>query len=322
MGPVVTTLATIGPGIVGAAWTAVGTLVLAFARGRFTIMLGVLALAVGVATYPLIAVPLVLGIGVLRDIAASTWTPPRHAAPRPRDAGHRHRRPDTGSGSLRWWLGLTLLGLPIGVLGVLLALSQVGVPLDGPDRAALLLASIVVVVAGLAVSQPRAPAVAAGSVLLLAGLPWAGAGDALPVAVATVSLVGVLLINAWCSRPVEQRPHPLLRATVAIPVLVFAVVGALFLPPTVPVLPHAELAAWITGPSSEGGTVAVPASLWGDLVRDGVPPERLVRGGSGDTADWTVGTGQSTPGATEVARFGQEPALMVSKPAPDLPSAG
>jgi putative peptide zinc metalloprotease protein len=98
--------------------------------------------------------------------------------------------------------------------------------------------------------------------------------------------------------------------------VVLVVVGALFLPSTAPRLPTADLAAWITGPSSHGGTVAVPASLWGDLVRDGVPAERLVREGAGAPADWTVGAGEPPPGATAVARFGPEPVLTVSGHAP------
>ena len=92
--------------------------------------------------------------------------------------------------------------------------------------------------------------------------------------------------------------------------------GSLFLPVAGRTPLHEQLAAWIDGPTSSGGTVAVPAGLWGDLLRDGVPPDRLVPAGSvaAVEADWTVTVGGATAGPPPTAAFGGGPAALMVSP--------
>ena len=309
MGPVVTILATVGPGVLGAAWTAMGALLLTGVAGRAVAGFGVLAVAMGVLTAPVTAVPLALGLILL--LAADTGrTTGRHAR-----SGPRHARPDEAGADVRRWM-LVALVLPVVGLTAYLGTRPGDLPVDGSVRTVVALVAILVVMAAVWHRALRPLAAVTAAAVILAALPWPGAGSALAGVVGAVALLGALLIHTGDNRPPAERSHPLIRAAVAMPILVLVVVGAFFLPATAQKLPTADLAAWITGPSSQGGTVAVPASLWGDLVRDGVPPERLVRVGSGSAADWTVEMGRPAPGATAVASFGREPALTVSGSAP------
>jgi hypothetical protein len=137
--------------------------------------------------------------------------------------------------------------------------------------------------------------------------------------VALVGAVGlaVLVTDVLTRGPKANRPHPLLRAAVAVPALALTVVGALFLPVAAAGSAHAQLADWITGPASAGGTFAVPPALWGDLVRDGVPAGRLVMpaGAGAAGAEWTVEvSGRPVPGA--VAGFGAGPRSLTVLPLP------
>jgi putative peptide zinc metalloprotease protein len=302
MGPVVTTLATIGPGVLGVAWTAVGGVALLYGGGRLTIAAGVLAIAVGVATQPLLAVPLLVGTGVL--LAGGRVVGPA----RRRSSGPKHAQPRPGAGNPRWWV----VAVAAGIVAAVMTSSGGDVPLEGPDRTVLLLVCGLVVAAALLVRGTRVPAAGAVAGLVLAALPWPGAGSALPVALVAVLVLAVLLIEAWVSRPPDERPHPLLRALVALPVLVLVVVGALFTPETAPQPSPAALAEWITGPASGDGAVVVPAGLWGDLVRYGVPAERLARADStaAAAAEWQVVSGRPVPGAMAVAEFGSGPAAL------------
>jgi putative peptide zinc metalloprotease protein len=204
---------------------------------------------------------------------------------------------------------LTLLG----VLAAVVPAGQVGRPPDQAERTVLLLVAALVVVTALAVRRTRPPAVGAGALLILAVLPWPGAGSAAVLAVAAAVVLAAVLIDGVVRAPVPQRPHPLLRGLVVVPAAVLIVVGMLFQPARAMPLPHAALAAWIQAPGAGHGTVSVPAQLWGDLVRDGVAPDRLARAGSGpvDTAEWTVEVGATATAGSPVARFGTGPAALV-----------
>jgi len=103
-----------------------------------------------------------------------------------------------------------------------------------------------------------------------------------------------------------------------VPVLVVTAVGGLFMPASTPVLPHADLAAWITAPAAPSTPLSVPAAVWGDLLRDGVPPDRIRLGGSGDPRpdEWTVVSGSASSDPRAVAHFGSGAgALTVLEPA-------
>jgi hypothetical protein len=92
---------------------------------------------------------------------------------------------------------------------------------------------------------------------------------------------------------VASRPHPLLRAALAVPVLVVVVVGALLLPARAPDPVHRALADWLTDPASPARVLEVPPALWADLVRDGVPADRLhlAEAQTPSSAGWTVTVG-------------------------------
>jgi putative peptide zinc metalloprotease protein len=178
-------------------------------------------------------------------------------------------------------------------------------PLHGPERTVLLLVAAVVVVGGLLVRPLRPLAVAAGSVTLVAALPWGWAGDALVPALVSGVLLAVFVTAAYRHGPVVAGLPPMLRAAVTVPVLLLTVVGALLLPVSAPVPPHAALATWLTAPDAPPGTLLVPAGLWGDLVHDGVPAHRLIREGTGSaaSADWTVSA--AVPDAASVTTVGE-----------------
>jgi putative peptide zinc metalloprotease protein len=299
MGPAVTVLATVGPGIVGTAWAAAGTVVLACAPRRAVAVVGVLAIAAAVVTAPLVALPLVVGIGLLLGA-------------RERAAGRDHTDPEAHRGllvppglrdPLPWFLAL--LVLPAGGLAGTVARDAGEYPLPGPDRTVLLLLAAVVLACACLLARLRIAAAASAAALAAAAVPWWGAASALPVALVCSALLAALIIDAVAAGSSGERPHPLVRGSLSLPVVVLVLTGALFLPSAAPALPHGALARWLTGPDSPSGEVAVPDELWGDLVRDGVPGGRLVPTGpsSAASADWAVTVG-TPPASAAAARFG------------------
>ena len=303
VGPAVTVLATVSPGVVGAAWTALGALILVLADHRAWVIAGIAAVAAGVVTAPLIAVPLAVICGLLLATRERPeGSPARHAAAVRVRATHA----ESGRRDFRRWFAV-LLVLPVGGFVATLGSGHEDVFLGGAEQTVLLLLSTVVVAAGLLVRRlrPAAAVAASGAALVLA--PWPGAGVAAAVALSAVVLLSALLVDSL-GGPSEQRMHPLARGAVAVPILVLTIAASLFQPLSAPALAHASLAGWVTGPSADGGTVAVPDALWGDLVRDGVPPNRLVLpadGSAGDAA-WIVGVGGGVrPGAPAEVTFGR-----------------
>src|SRR3954447_5137970 len=309
MGPAVTVLATVSPGVVGAAWVALGVLMLVLADHRAWVIAGITAVAAGVVTAPLIAVPLTVTCGLLLATRERPeGSPARHAAAVPVRATHAESRRD-----FRRWFAV-LLVLPVGGFVATLASGHEDVSLRGAEHTVLLLLSTVVVAAALLVRRLRPAAAVAASAVALLLAPWPGAGAAAAVALSAVVLLSALLVDSQTG-PSEQRMHPLVRGAVAVPILVLTIAASLFQPLGAPALAHASLAGWITGPSADGGTVAVPEALWGDLVRDGVPPNRLVLPADGVARDaaWIVGVGGGVrPGAPAEVTFGRgEDALVV-----------
>jgi putative peptide zinc metalloprotease protein len=118
--------------------------------------------------------------------------------------------------------------------------------------------------------------------------------------------LGLLLVDALVGVPVAERPHSLLRAALAVPVLVMTFVGGLFMPASSPAFPHAELAAWITAPAGPSAPLSVPAAVWGNLLRDGVPPDRIHLAEPGDNAadGWAVVSGRVASDPRAVVEFG------------------
>jgi putative peptide zinc metalloprotease protein len=331
MGPAVVLLATIGPAVLGAAWAALGLLALCLARSRGRIVLAGSALAVAIATEPLLAVPLLAGLAVLLargDVIAhppAWWSAGRgdpgatrrpHHAPE-RSHAPRHRASPSGRRMPIRWPGVGLV-LTLGAVSMLLSDGHSAPPLGRVEQTSLLLLGGVVVLAALAWRVLRPAAFAVGALVTMAALPWTGAGSALVLTVPATVLLAMLLVESVTWGPVTQRPHPLLRALVAVPAFVLVAVGALFRPVAVGTAPHADVAAWITSPDAPEGRVAVPAGVWADLLRDGVPRHRLLPAPA-DDADWLVESGAPAPRTAPVSRFGTGSASLTVVPAPPSP---
>jgi putative peptide zinc metalloprotease protein len=280
--------------VLAVAWCAAGAALLARARGRVAVAVGATAIAVGVATAPLTTPPLAAGMALVVTGAPGGSTS-RQARPKPPAAGARR------------WVSVLLVLFAGGLAVDLLADGPGGPggPLHGSEQAVLLLLGGLVIVPALVVRNLRAPAVAAAAAVVVAALPLTGAGDALPLVIALVALLAALLVDHVARQPVSARPHPLLRAAIVIPVLVMVVVGALFSPRGVAERPHADLARWLVAPEARGGVLAVSPGLWGDLLRDGVPPGRLVEAGTPDAgrADWVVRSGAAAAGVEPTEQF-------------------
>jgi putative peptide zinc metalloprotease protein len=202
--------------------------------------------------------------------------------------------------------------VPAATVAGALGATGAGLPLNGVEGAVLLLVGALVVAAGFLVRVLRPPAAAAAAAVLLATLPWPGAGAALSLAVPAVAVVAMLLIHAMTHGPDAERPHPLLRLALLAPLSVLIVVGALTPPTTAQPSAHLALASWLTAPGSAQGTLAVPPGMWADLVRDGVPSDRLVPAAAAGRihTDWVVVTGPPSPGTGAVARIGSGAATL------------
>ncbi|NEM07513.1 hypothetical protein [Geodermatophilus normandii] len=247
MGPAVTVLAQVGPAVVGAAWTAVGatSLVLALRppHGRHRrrrgsvprppwVMAGLGAVLVGVATAPLTAVPLAVGAVVV--LVRVGRRPPR----------------------LRQWAGLVLGTCGLTALAASTApalLGSPGVALPDGEREVLLLVGALLAAGALVLRRGDAVAAAGGGVAALAAVPMPGADAVLPLLIVSSAVLGALVVAALTRQPVSARPHPLLRAVLAVPVLVLVVVGALLLPAPAVDPPHRALAGGLTAPASPAG---------------------------------------------------------------------
>ena len=290
MGPIVSSLAAVTGALVGSAWTAVGLLLLTRnrhrhrrTRGWVLTIVGCTAIAVGIVVSPIVAVPLAATAAVVLTGRGA----------RSRGIGVEHRV-------------LAVLLLCPAVLAAGYSAPVGSDPIAGPDRTVLLLSAALVIAAGSAIARLRPWAAAAAVAVLLAAVPWPGAGDALPLVVLTSVPLAVLVIHALVGVPVAERPHPLLRAALAVPFLLVTVVGGLFAPPEAAPLPHAALASWLTGPSAPAAPVVVPAELWGDLVHDGVPPDRVhvLPPAQEAAAGWVVTIGDVPKDSRTSAQFG------------------
>lgn len=295
MGPAVTVLGTLTPALVGAAWCAAGATLLATTRGRTAAATGAVALAVGIATAPSLAVPVAAASAVLflrRGVLGRAPASGRHVSA---DA--------TAEVDQARWLP-ALLVLPVGGLAGFLTQSG-SLPLHSADRVVLLLTAGVAAVGTLGVRRLRPLAVAVLVALGMALLPWPASGQAVVLVLLSAVLAAAALLDHVVRRQPQERPHPLLRAAVAGPALVLVVVGGLFLPLVAAPSPHTALAGWIMGPASGGKPVSVPPVLWGDLVRDGVPPARLRVSGTPEASatTWTVLPATGDPLSATAAAF-------------------
>ncbi|WP_448619694.1 hypothetical protein [Geodermatophilus sp. URMC 65] len=224
MGPAVGALAGVNGAVVGAAWAAAGLLALTPTPRRAKhrpprgakhrrrrrpagTAPGAAAVAVGILLCPLVAVPLAAGLAVV--LARGTLGADRRAGPR--------------------WAAAVLL-TAAAVLAALQADPLGGQLVTGPDRTVLLLAAGLVTVAGCAFRRLRPWAAAAALALLMGALPWPGAGAALPLVVVTAVPLAMLMTDALIGRPVADRPHPMVRAALAVPIGILVIVGALFTP--------------------------------------------------------------------------------------------
>jgi putative peptide zinc metalloprotease protein len=223
MGPAVSVLATPSPAVVGAAWTALGATILVTAnrlgvsaggRGprsvpwqRVLIGAGVVAIAAGVATTPLLALPLAVGAALLAirtgwrsDVLMRGWV--------------------ISTAGVVGVTALAALATPAVLRTIPSALSPVG------HQVLLLIAGLTVLGASM-VRELRWPAAALALLVMIAVVPALGAAAGLPLVLCSTVVLGALLVQALTRHPVEDRPHPLLRALLVVPTLVVVIVGAL-----------------------------------------------------------------------------------------------
>jgi hypothetical protein len=288
--PAVAALATFGPGLLGVAWLAVGAALAQPARRSMRVA-GAFAGVLGIATAPVLAVPVAVAVVVL---TARRWAPTAEVA--------------------------AALGSSALVLAILSPLSATS-PVVGPDRTVLLVAGAVVVVGGFLLPGLRAAAATAGSVVLLAALSWSGADVAVPALVVATVVVGAALVHEVAVRAASRPPAVRRAAAVlaALGAVAATVVSVLVLAPDLrpapaAQVPHAALAAWIHGTTVAGDTVTVPPELTADLLADGVPADRLGPGGK------LLVRADGQRGAAELARFGDGPTAL-SVGAADAPAA-
>jgi putative peptide zinc metalloprotease protein len=223
MGPAVSVLATPSPAVVGATWTAVGATVLVAAdrlrvsagrRGprsvpwqRVLTGAGLVAIAAGVATTPLLALPLAVSAALLA--IRTGWRP---ALP------------------VRGWVLSTvgvLGGFALAALTVIALLRTTPIALPPAEQQVLLLFAGLTAVGASVVPGLRCSAAALGLLLGIAVVPAPGAAAVLPLVLCSTAVLGALLVQALTRHPVEDRPHPLLRAALVVPILVVSIVGAL-----------------------------------------------------------------------------------------------
>jgi putative peptide zinc metalloprotease protein len=223
MGPAVSVLATPSPAVVGATWTAVGAAILVTAnrlrvsagrRGprsvpwqRVLTGAGLVSIAAGVVATPLMALPLAVGAALLA--IRTGWRP---ALP------------------MRGWVLSTvgvIGGTSLAALTAIALLRTSPIALPPAEQQVLLLVAGLTTVGASVVRELRWLAAALALPVLIAVVPAPGAAAALPLVLCSTVVLGALLVQAWTRHPVEDRPHPLLRAVLVVPVLVVVIVGAL-----------------------------------------------------------------------------------------------
>jgi hypothetical protein len=206
---------------------------------------------------------------------------------------------------------LRVLGVPSVVVGVVSA-PVLAVPV-------LVIGAVVLVAVRLRRGALLLGVAVVATSVPLALLPPPGGAAALPVLVVACVLVGFVLVDeavAWLAvRPRAVRGGALVAgaAAGAVALAVVPVPGAVS--PTAPPLAAApELAAWLGSATEPTTGVVVPSGVWADLVRAGVPAERLAPDGALAVTVGVPGSGRA------LARFGEGPAALyvnAARPEPD-----
>lgn len=241
----------LGPGVIAAAWLAVGMGATLFAARRlFTRrylalvvigLVGTVAALAALATLPLLLIPLAVGVATwLWFLDIERYDP---------DATWRGE-----AGVLIFLTGCAVGGL----WRADLLLAPTGPAVAG--RNAVLVAVTVAAVAG--IGAPKAWPVTTGTLTGVGLLGWLGtAADALlPVLVAAAAVTVALLLSSVRPRRLATGFATALAAAAAATVLVA--------PPAAPRAGHAALADWVAREMPGEVRVAVPADAWADLHRD------------------------------------------------------
>ncbi|MEX5720915.1 glutaminyl-peptide cyclotransferase [Geodermatophilus maliterrae] len=251
MGPAVSALATLGPAVVGAAWVAAGSTALALAardRGddgdrqvqllhRLLAGVGAVAVAVGIATAPLLGIPL--------SVAAVLVVVRRGAGP----------------GPVRWWTPLAVAAFGVTVLTALVApvllRTRAGTVLSVPEQQVLAVTTLLVVAAVATMRELRWAAVVLGSLVVVALLPAPGAVAVLPLALCAAAVLAALAVHALVRQRAAERPHPLVRTGLVAPALLLVLVGTLFVPAASPQAAEQYLTSRSTAASASTPEVPV-----------------------------------------------------------------
>jgi putative peptide zinc metalloprotease protein len=118
-------------------------------------------------------------------------------------------------------------GTSLAALTAIALLRTSPIALPPAEQQVLLLVAGLTTVGASVVRELRWLAAALALPVLIAVVPAPGAAAALPLVLCSTVVLGALLVQAWTRHPVEDRPHPLLRAVLVVPVLVVVIVGAL-----------------------------------------------------------------------------------------------
>lgn len=278
--PAITVVAILGPGLSGAAWAAVGA-VLVLRSGPVPRIAGAVVVLVGVATAPLLAVPL----SVL--VAASSA---------------RRRAP----------AALVALSVGAAVLVVEVLSSSAGERAGGPVGLVVVVAAVLAV-GGLLVPRLRGTAWAAFSALIVVAVPWSPGETLRPAVVVAAVLLAAGLVHELDRRTAHRSlPSPWRLGALVGVITVLAVTVAVTVRPVVArPSPHLALADWIRSETDPSTALSVPDGVRADLLRDGVPAARLAPEGT-----LAVSIGEPA-GGTVLARFGT-PALTLAVSTPGL----
>jgi MFS family permease len=243
LGPVVTLLATVGPGVAGAGWFALsmGAGAAALLRRDFRwITAGAFAMLGTAVTVPGLLIPVLFGTAVA--VAA---------APRPRPI----------------WRAVIVLGCVVAALALttLTRRMQSTPLLDVSERLLVLTAIVAIAACAATITWLRAWAAGIGLGALAAMATGGAAEFLLPALI--VGALGLLAVTVDEART-AQRSHRVYAGAATAVALGGCAAGLLHQPQAGPRPDHAALADWVRTQTAPGIPLAAGPGIWADLDRD------------------------------------------------------
>lgn len=220
-------------------------------------------------------------------------------------------------GAVRRVLAVVAVLILLAIVGTA-SLGSLGVsgepPIPRPTVIAMMAAGLVLAaVATWRVLWARPLALGCVPLFAVALLPWEAQAAAVVISVPFIAvLLGVVVEDTFTGL---RGLRPAVTRGVAVALLAAAALGLLVLPASatdaVEGAPQSDLAAWLSGNVDAETAVQVEPLLWVELVRAGVPAERLQRtdefGSGGPSAVLLAERGEQNADLPLVARFGSGP---------------